>query len=1092
MDQLQKRHASNHGLNYIDRALKGVSFRHTNKVPSETATDLKGPLGLNLLHAPLEPLIDLIFVHGLGGGSRKTWSKSEDARHYWPKEWLPHDPDFKNVRISSFGYRADWAETNGNALDVGDFAQSLLGEANTCPDIRRSNTKIVFVGHSMGGLVIKKTYLLAIEDPAMHDLVERVDTMYFLATPHRGSNLAKTLNNILRVSFGTKHFTTDLEMNSSMIGSINRSFRHYPENLHIWSFYENQETNAPFCKAKVVEKESATLEWPKEKFAYINADHRGICKFDLPSDPNYKTLRNALSSTIDNATAEVTKVEVKTTSAERHRLHSLLGIHDIPEDDRIMARDAKVEGSCKWLISRPTFDCWQDPSSDAPPVFWLSGDPASGKSVLAGHVIDHLEQNNLACSYFFFKDGVAVNSSVGYCLRTLAHQMALSSPEIRKFLLGMESNEITINNNDEVVIWNKLFVNGILQITMRVNQYWVIDALDECTRSQALLPMLAKLINSSRSRVRIFIASRHSQILDKGFLSFGKSLINQEIFASDTMGDIKLFLQNHIDKLPLDTLEKQEELTERILTMSSGSFLWVRLVTQELSEIYTEEDIETVLLEIPADMNEFYSKILGNLSKDRRGAKLAKTIFTWIVCSCRPLTVTEMQCALKLDSKSTVNNLRRDISSICGQLVFVDQQSHIYLIHQSAKDFLLQEDLCSEFFVDRKEGHYRLASLFLDVLSKDYLRAFRVKRFEVSTSSANHEATLLDYAYTFFSEHLYRSPSSRAELFQKLCTFLDTNVLWWIETLARMGNFNYISRAAKNMKAYLDRRQKYFPPIGEGLHEVEAWITDLIRISTKFRNILLASPPSIHSHIPSMYPFQSIIATKHNQAKHGLKVTGLPRETWDDCLTQIDYKGQGLQATALTHGEHMFAVGLSAGRVVVYDTASSQVKFTFDHGEKVKFLTFGTKDHLLASAGIRSIRIWELEIGEMKCSFKLGCRTMALRFTPENHGLIVATSENFISWFDIFKEKEKDRIFWHENHHDKMKTIYQPPAEVLVSPGLEMIAISSRASPILLFDLYNEVVCGELVRDQGLMKSIGGTSITHRPWLSIRIPISTY
>lgn len=118
-----------------------MSFRHTSEAPHETSADLKGPLGLNLLHTPSEPLIDLIFVHGLGGGSRKTWSKSEDAYHYWPKEWLPRDPDFKNVRIFSFGYKADWAERNGDGLDINDFAQSLLGEINTCPEIRRSNVR---------------------------------------------------------------------------------------------------------------------------------------------------------------------------------------------------------------------------------------------------------------------------------------------------------------------------------------------------------------------------------------------------------------------------------------------------------------------------------------------------------------------------------------------------------------------------------------------------------------------------------------------------------------------------------------------------------------------------------------------------------------------------------------------------------------------------------------------------------------------------------------------------------------------------------------------------------------------------------------
>ncbi|TGO18928.1 hypothetical protein BPAE_0361g00040 [Botrytis paeoniae] len=1080
--QPQKHCTSSHGINYIDQALKGVSFGNSSKGSREAATDLKGPLGLNLLHAPLEPLIDFIFVHGLGGGSRKTWSKSEDAYHYWPKEWLSRDPDFKNVRIFSFGYSADWTVRSGDALDISDFAQSLLGELNTCPEIRRSKTKIVFVGHSM-------------EDPAMQDLVRRVDTMYFLATPHRGSNLAATLNNILRISFGTKQFTIDLEMNSKMIASINQSFRHYSENLHIWSFYETQQTS--FINARIVEKESATLEWPKERIAYINADHRGICKFDLPSDPNFKTLKNALSSTVDHATAEILRIQCETTSAERHCLHGLLGIHDVPEDDLIAARDAKIEGSCKWLIMTPKFTSWQDPTSDTPPVFWLSGNPASGKSVLAGHVIDHLCQSNLACSYFFFKDEVAAISSVGYFLRTFAYQMALNSPEIRRFLLDMESNGTTINNNDEIVIWNKLFVNGILQLTMNVHQYWVLDALDECACSQALLPMLIKLVNSPRSRLRIFITSRHSQALDKGFLSFGKNLISQEICISDTMGDIKLFLEAHMDTLPLDTPHKQEELTERILGMSSGSFLWVRLVMQELSEIYSEEEIETVLSDIPADMNQFYTKILRNLSNDRRGAKLAKVIFTWIVCSYRPLTITEMQCALKLDSKSTVNSLRRDISSICGQLVFVDQQSRIHLIHQSAKDFLLQEDLCSNFFVDRREGHYRLASLFLDVLSKGYLRAFRVKRFEISTSSASHEAMLLDYAYTFFSEHLYQSLSSCAELFRKLYKFLDTNVLWWIETVARIGNVNDISRAAKNMKAYLVRREMHFPPIDENLREVESWITDLVRISTKFRNVLLASPSSIHGKIPSMCPSQSIVATKQKQLKNSLKVVGLSRGTWDDCLAQIDYKGQGLQAITLTHGEHTFAVGLSGGQIIVYDSATTQVKCTFDHGEKVKLLAFGTKDKFLASAGMRSIRIWNLETGSMRCSFQLGYRTVALEFTPENHGLVVATSENFVSWLDISKEEEKDRVFWHETNHDRREIIQQPPIEVVIAPDLEMIAVSSRASPILLFDLFNEVMCGELVRDRELMESVGGTyyhasAMAFNPSLEINLLVVSY
>ncbi|EDO03805.1 hypothetical protein SS1G_06286 [Sclerotinia sclerotiorum 1980 UF-70] len=106
--------------------------------------------------------------------------------------------------------------------------------------------------------------------------------------------------------------------------------------------------------------------------------------------------------------------------------------------------------------------------------------------------------------------------------------------------------------------------------------------------------------------------------------------------------------------------------------------------------------------------------------------------------------------------------------------------------------------------------------------------------------------------------------------------------------------------------------------------------------------------------------------------------------------------------------------------------------------EKVKFPTFGTRDQFIASSGISSRQIWDFETGGTKRSFKLGCRIIAFRFTPENHGLILL-------------------------------------ANVLISPGLKIIAISSKAVPVFLFGLYNEVECSELVQDQGLMKSLGGT-----------------
>ena len=90
----------------------------------DTPTD---PLGLNVIHVPDTPhTIDVIFVHGLGGTSKQTWSKNKDPNLFWPKEWLPLEPDISSARMLSFGYNAHFAAPGRNILNISDFARELL------------------------------------------------------------------------------------------------------------------------------------------------------------------------------------------------------------------------------------------------------------------------------------------------------------------------------------------------------------------------------------------------------------------------------------------------------------------------------------------------------------------------------------------------------------------------------------------------------------------------------------------------------------------------------------------------------------------------------------------------------------------------------------------------------------------------------------------------------------------------------------------------------------------------------------------------------------------------------------------------------
>ena len=189
-------------------------FSGGSKNTERPAADPKGPLGINLLYAPAEALVDFIFVHGLGGGSRKTWSKTTSEEDFWPQEWLPQDIAFTHVRIHSFGYDSDWARGKVNILNIHHFGKSLLGQISTLPCLRDADTPIVLIGHSMGGLVIKKAYNLARQSATCQSLAKRVHSMYLLATPHRGSDSAKLLSDILQFGSISREYVAELKQDS--------------------------------------------------------------------------------------------------------------------------------------------------------------------------------------------------------------------------------------------------------------------------------------------------------------------------------------------------------------------------------------------------------------------------------------------------------------------------------------------------------------------------------------------------------------------------------------------------------------------------------------------------------------------------------------------------------------------------------------------------------------------------------------------------------------------------------------------------------------------------------------------------------------
>lgn len=116
---------------------------------------------------------DIIFIHGLTGGRDSTWT-AKGAAEPWPKVFLKdennEDDDdsekqssyaLETARIMSWGYDANVVKLAGPAGQnrIADHARNLLGSLEDERSGSAVDRPLIFVVHSLGGLVVKEVNL---------------------------------------------------------------------------------------------------------------------------------------------------------------------------------------------------------------------------------------------------------------------------------------------------------------------------------------------------------------------------------------------------------------------------------------------------------------------------------------------------------------------------------------------------------------------------------------------------------------------------------------------------------------------------------------------------------------------------------------------------------------------------------------------------------------------------------------------------------------------------------------------------------------------------------------------------------------------
>ncbi|KAL8981659.1 MAG: hypothetical protein Q9205_003617 [Flavoplaca limonia] len=791
--------------------------------PRSRSADRRGdPLGLTIIHEPKSPPhCDLIFVHGLGGTSRATWAKGRDPDYCWPQEWLPVEPGIGGARILSFGYNANFAAAGPAPITgIADFARDLLyamkyAKGEDLEELELGQRPIVFVLHSMGGLVAKQAYILGKDDPSYSDMISSVRAMMFLATPHRGSNLAEVLNRILAASIfnhSPKLYVAELKNGSRTIEALNDQFRHIAPRLKIISFFETLPTYVGPKKTMVVEKGSATMGYPNEISKSMNADHHTVCKFDNKENSDYISVRNALKTLITDVCLKgVGSVKAPAQAQEwKEHLQHLLGACENHQDDFEFFRKRWTTGTCDWILSHTIFKQWATDQEESPVMLWLHALPGSGKSILSSFVINHLLEESF-CVYYFFRFGDQSKRSLSNCLKSTVCQIAEKVPNFRYALTDMSSSSKTLEKADPKIIWDKIFVGILFKLMLPITMYWIIDAVDESDHPQLLVEMMQGVAKSTAS-IKILLVSRQNDDLISTFDRL--SILVPSVFlpVEDTKRDIRTCVEKEVQYMRASKKFKSMVI-ERMVAAAHGNFLWASLTLVEVMRCNTQEDLDETLEAMPSGMDQLYRRMESNIiskTTDRpQDQRLGHTILTWATCSRRPLALNELTQALQPEF-SIVLDPQFTIGRVCGQFVTVDASNRLVMVHQTARDHIMTTD--SVLAVDATEGHKKLFTKCLSVIEGQVHRR--------GTNLQSDDQGFVRYAVTSWAYHFNLTSVDTDEPLLRLGSFLDGNtVLAWIVSLAQLNQLKVLLVIGSNDRLIRVANLANANPTWSTLHE---------------------------------------------------------------------------------------------------------------------------------------------------------------------------------------------------------------------------------------------------------------------------------
>ncbi|KAK1825634.1 hypothetical protein QBC39DRAFT_270676 [Podospora conica] len=335
------------------------------------------------------------------------------------------------------------------------------------------------------------------------------------------------------------------------------------------------------------------------------------------------------------------------------------------QDPYNQAQESREEGTGMWLVKHKSVTQWVKSTDN---VLWVTGNPGSGKTNLAGTAVSELHtvipSQDAQIVYFFFASthsevipGSRSRASSAY--RAMLAQILHFSR--RKSTLASEPlmNAFTYaKHRSPQGTASKADIINLLHIGIRLlpDLYIVVDGVDECEDPEAFLLEFLPLLPETRTKVMLFSRpsiDRLQQTVPESCRIAIDSLNRSDIRLYCEAG-LSTLIESHM--LPQDKYSL-EDMADWMTAGADGMFLWPVLMFIFLKSprlAPTPGRAAAARLKAikdfryPDRLDNMYARILGLIwSANAYERDLARQVFQWIILQKSPIAAHQLHDILE-------------------------------------------------------------------------------------------------------------------------------------------------------------------------------------------------------------------------------------------------------------------------------------------------------------------------------------------------------------------------------------------------------------------------------------------------------------